>query len=380
MDELSFGRIRKGYTIMKKLTILLTILLTSILLTGCGYTEVPTSYISADYFATNSVEELVDYAQYVYEGKVTRVYFGTFNERTGVPDKNGGGDNPTAQFYTVYEIEVTATYKGEEKEKRTIQVMGGTDEYGLEEQYRVLNSANIQRRQVFSDFLTLSVGKTYIFFTLEGKGEHEIIFSPTQYAVCSEGGNEIYAITYNKVKNYVTKEEFLNPSEVPTTYVSSQPMLTTPSEIAQSGEAIYTGIVHEVKIVIVDGKLHTRINVSVLENYKGKCDSYLIDIEGGTDDYDVKEQYRQLNKAGIEERTVYENLITPEQNKVYIFVTNSYGEDVPHISTVKNPAQYAFCIDDSNAPGGVNYSKMREYLLKNYEMQESRIKKYFMED
>ena len=38
---------------MKKLTTLLTIIITSILLTGCGYTEVPTSYISADYFATN---------------------------------------------------------------------------------------------------------------------------------------------------------------------------------------------------------------------------------------------------------------------------------------------------------------------------------------
>ena len=146
-----------------------------------------------------------------------------------------------------------------------------------------------------------------------------------------------------------------------------------------SSELVFTGYVYRIRFDISGEKLLTKYFVSTLETYKGKNEGQQItDVESGTDDYDVIEQFRLLNRAGITERKVYKNLITPEINKIYIFATNDYYES--SWCTVKNPAQYAFCIDDSNAPGGVNYSKMREYLLKNYEMQETPIKKYFMED
>ncbi|MGN0481239.1 MAG: hypothetical protein ACI4EV_06690, partial [Lachnospiraceae bacterium] len=61
-------------------------------------------------------------------------------------------------------------------------------------------------------------------------------------------------------------------------------------------------------------------------------------------------------------RTVFRELTTLEKGKKYVFAVSN-GTQLNY-STVKNPAQFAFCSDNSNAPGGVDYRMMKEYLKK----------------
>ena len=81
-----------------------------------------------------------------------------------------------------------------------------------------------------------------------------------------------------------------------------------------------------------------------------------ISVEGGIDDYMMDEQYRLLNSAGINERKVFKDMQKLEVGKKYLFAVGYSG--------VNNPAQFAFCSDNSNAPGGVDYKMMKEYLKK----------------
>lgn len=330
---------------MKKLGLSILVLLIISTFTACGYTEVPTSYGHGDYEAYSTVESLVDAAEIIYEGVPKKVWF----------------DVQDDWICTFYEIEITKTYKGKEKEKSVIMINGGNDVYSLAEQYKALNKANVSVRRVDKTAAVPELGKNYLFVIWEEENGYDRAVNPAQFALASEDSNSKNPIDYSILKNYLIQDSFVNPKVVPTEYINStEKVLTSPKEIIESADRVFEGIVDYMYVRFNNGQMYTYYWILPIdENEKG---DYFY-INSFSDNYDIMEQYRRLNRYGISVRKVYRDLITLESGKTYLFTIkykqkNTNGD----ASEVINPAQFAFATDDSNAPGGVTYSMIKEYL------------------
>lgn len=87
---------------------------------------------------------------------------------------------------------------------------------------------------------------------------------------------------------------------------------------------------------------------------------------GFAENLDLLKQYRYLAKCGAQERLLYKDANLIEIGKSYLFLIKKQDKEnnASIVVEVKNPAQFAFATDDSNAPGGVTYSMIKEYLKK----------------
>ncbi|MGN0480139.1 MAG: hypothetical protein ACI4EV_01055 [Lachnospiraceae bacterium] len=374
----------------KILVLVLTIL---VLFTGCSTISKETiniteKIISFDYDSYSNPGNIEKRGNNVYEGKVTKVYFDTLNTSTMMPDKNGerGFEHygkADVKLYTIYEIEVTKTYKGDKKEVRKIRVEGGTNEYGIDEQVKVLNKAGIDYRVVPSEVTTLVAGKTYLFVTTNSKNGFDGIYNPQQFAFCSDNSNLCNGINYGVMQEYLSGDEFANPQKVSFNYIDDDfEMAKSPQAVVDAAENIYEGTVYSIQFYLLDPetltsvqpdvddmkrvKLYTVYSVDVRKIYKGEnLSSFLIYVEGANDEYDVDAQLRLLASNGITTCNVIKNATKLKIGEKYLFATNwvkdsfSIGKNQPG-----NPAQFAFCSDNSNAPGGVDYKMMKEYLEK----------------
>ncbi|MGN0480132.1 MAG: hypothetical protein ACI4EV_01020, partial [Lachnospiraceae bacterium] len=202
-------------------------------------------------------------------------------------------------------------------------------------------------------------GESYLVCTEKSaSGDKQQNFTIEQIAFREKDEKVSQQVNYESIIKYVTSEDFINPPKVPTTYVDNEiSLMKTSEEIVNSSERIFEGYIWKIQYFIRDSKMYTWYRVLVDDTYKGtERKTAIISAEGGIDDYMMDEQYRLLNSAGINERKVFKDMQKLEVGKKYLFAVGYSG--------VNNPAQFAFCSDNSNAPGGVDYKMMKEYLKK----------------
>lgn len=116
---------------MKKIISLTLVLILLLLCTGCSLGEIKTyNYgimISWAYFETE--EELIDLATHIFEGVVVDMDFYVYNELRDEVQQTPV-DPEEAHYcylYTVYEIAVIRTYKGNTHLVEKVRLMGGTN-------------------------------------------------------------------------------------------------------------------------------------------------------------------------------------------------------------------------------------------------------------
>lgn len=145
---------------MKKIALLFAL---SLLLTGCGSAE--SSAAASDSSAAKTppqhIESLEPYyddlsalagnSMAVFEGKVNKSHGEYIDDSTGaiVDESKTNVDAPNIIRYTVYDVTVTKTYKGEVKEKSDVQV-------------RMLGD---QKELISENAVYIDEGGEYLFFT-----------------------------------------------------------------------------------------------------------------------------------------------------------------------------------------------------------------------
>lgn len=190
---------------MKKLIIAISVIFVSLVITSCGYKELPIKYYHADYPGYREAASLAENVDCIYEGIVTKIYFDTISHRDGKSKMKG--EDSSVRFHTIYEIEVKKVMKGNCGEAMSIMVVGGIENQYVEEQNKVLNERGFDSRIIYEDTMVLEVGKEYLFATCKCPGKHQIIPNPNQFAFSSEKDNPKSSITYEMMKAYLESEE-----------------------------------------------------------------------------------------------------------------------------------------------------------------------------
>ena len=206
---------------MKKIALCALSIVFAILLCGCtqafsnvsnGSTseiqKTKITYIYEDWPYYSSVESLVDYADNVFEGEVINISFAVLDACTGKSD-NIKDKDADPFLYTIYEVEITNLYKGENTSNAYIKVAGGVPEYKEDEQLKVMRNSGILDEHigiiVVEDAAPLNIGDTYFFFTKNGKTKYQNVVNNIQFAYNSEEPEASTEFTYENIKSYVAE-------------------------------------------------------------------------------------------------------------------------------------------------------------------------------
>ena len=177
-----------------------------------------TGILIFDYpYYIDSQEKLATIAENIYEGEVKSISFDVKNEKTnswvkseGLPESDDPidyGENHDYLLYTLYEISVSKTYEGSEKESVMIAIPGGLSGGDVSEQLEFIKSLGFENKKNCIEFtdsvVQCKIGKKYMFFTLPygTNGEMEQMVDAIHFAI-KEG-------TSGDQFGYVEMKEFL---------------------------------------------------------------------------------------------------------------------------------------------------------------------------
>ena len=144
-------------------------------------TPSPVSYnsIHGDWPQYKNASEVVGKADLVFEGKVTGISFQVLDMRTSLPPTRDT-EEWNRSIYTIYDVEITTVYKG--NEQRTIQVRmdGGLREYRVNDQLKALGADASKGIPVVEGMPVLAIGKTYLFAVSKIAGLPAFILNTNQ--------------------------------------------------------------------------------------------------------------------------------------------------------------------------------------------------------
>lgn len=117
--------------------------------------------ISPDWPMYKSATELVDACDRVVLGTVTDISFQVLDIRTGkVPEDNI--DDLYCYLYTIYDIDIVETYKGDQRSHEQVRIIGGLEDIQIDEQIEALGQ-NPVTIFILEDMVDISKGETYLF-------------------------------------------------------------------------------------------------------------------------------------------------------------------------------------------------------------------------
>ena len=90
-----------------------------------------------DWHVYNKASDLIESADLVFVGKITGIDFQVLDNRTALPPSVDTPDI-ARQLYTVYNVEVITSYKGDTSNITNIRVSGGMVDYRVEEQLEIM--------------------------------------------------------------------------------------------------------------------------------------------------------------------------------------------------------------------------------------------------
>ena len=144
------------------------------------------TYVTCDWPYYNTLQSLCEAATDIFEGKVSDVFFKIIDMRSGkVVDDKKVDDKTYLRLYTVYEIDVTDSYKKAESNKMYVCVSTGFEGYKEAEQRDLMKSAGIYNEstgiQVVREFGHLQIGQSYLFLTVDLGGTYNYIVNADQF-------------------------------------------------------------------------------------------------------------------------------------------------------------------------------------------------------
>lgn len=122
--------------------------------------------ISPDWPLYGSADELIDACDKVVLGTVTDISFQMIDIRTG-KEAEEEVEESYCYLYTVYDIDVIETYKGQSSQTEQVRVIGGVEGDYETEQVAALREQEQPTIFVLEDSVRLNEGETYLFMLAE---------------------------------------------------------------------------------------------------------------------------------------------------------------------------------------------------------------------
>ena len=154
-----------------------------------------------DYPSYSSAAEVSKAAENVYTGTVTDISFEIIYMQTGETVDTGDSSEASRMLYTVYTVQLSDSFKGENPEVIKIYRIGGLIGYKESVQYNMIEKAGLFDEYhgipvtTDADASKLTVGAQYLFCTVRPVEGHDVPINPTQFAYdpASASANEIIA-------------------------------------------------------------------------------------------------------------------------------------------------------------------------------------------
>ena len=175
---------------MKKMYILFFIIgIIMFTLPGCrsnqNKSSANISYFHVDWPYYNTADDLLEKASDVFEGKIVNIFFKTIDTVTGKVTDSVNEDTDI-WLYTVYEIETTQVYKGDNSGKKYISIIGGMPNFKENEQIQIMEKCGIlddnHSIPVLTNRKTLDIGSSYLFVACDLGGEYLYAANIDQFA------------------------------------------------------------------------------------------------------------------------------------------------------------------------------------------------------
>ena len=169
------------------------------------------TYVTCDWPYYNTLQSLCEAATDIFEGKVSDVFFKIIDMRSGkVVDDKKVDDKTYLRLYTVYEIDVTDSYKKAESNKMYVCVSTGFEGYKEAEQRDLMKSAGIYNEstgiQVVREFGHLQIGQSYLFLTVDLGGTYNYIVNADQFAFDKSVAEKSETFGYLEIKTFVANQ------------------------------------------------------------------------------------------------------------------------------------------------------------------------------
>ena len=169
------------------------------------------TYVTCDWPYYNTPQSLYEAATDIFEGKVSNIFFKIIDMQSGkVVDDEKVDDKTYLRLYTVYEIDVTDSYKKAESSKMYVCVSTGFEGYKEAEQRDLMISAEIYNKntgiQVIREFEHLKIGESCLFLTVDLGGTYNYIVNADQFAFEENGDKKSEAFGYSEIKTFVANQ------------------------------------------------------------------------------------------------------------------------------------------------------------------------------
>jgi len=176
-------------------------------------TEIKITPISADWPYYSTVDSLVLASSNVFEGKITDIRFDVIDLKTG--EFASKDTKASSMFlYTIYEVEVSNSYKGICTSKVYIKIIGGMKGYKEADQLTKMKEFGIYNEKngimVLSNIESLDIGKSYMFITTGQIGDCHSIINSEQFAYDITGEEKTNTFGYNEIKACLTNSAALS--------------------------------------------------------------------------------------------------------------------------------------------------------------------------
>lgn len=150
-----------------------------------------------------TVDNLIKDATNVFEGKLIKISF----QAPSFKDSSSG--RTYRELYTIYEFEVSGSYKGKNVGTVRVGIPGGIEGYKVDEQYNTMVQAGIYQENkgipIIDGFTHLTIGETYLIVTKDlGNGFLDIL-NQNQFSYLPDRTNQISAFGYQEIKDYFSK-------------------------------------------------------------------------------------------------------------------------------------------------------------------------------
>lgn len=155
---------------------------------SAGFQWLETTISYAYWITYDTLLELDENVDYVFEGKVINITFGVQSSGNPgvfitIPPSDVGDFRLT--LYTIYEIEVVSQYKGSTEPSILLAVEGGMMGYKEQEQFDILSACGWPYKglQLMNDAKYLEIGRTYLFSSFDTQYGYLGSLSPYQFAL-----------------------------------------------------------------------------------------------------------------------------------------------------------------------------------------------------
>ena len=149
-------------------------------------TEYPVFLLEPDWPAYQTSDEVVNASTNIFAGKITDISFAIINYKTGKTVASVEPDSKKCMLYTVYTVEVTESYKGDNHGTVQIAVEGGIAGFEDEDQFALMENSGLSEEYsgipVVENSKNLETSETYLFCTYRSAGDYDFIINMEQFA------------------------------------------------------------------------------------------------------------------------------------------------------------------------------------------------------